>query len=205
MGMNLRVVVPPHPLISHWLTVLRSSSTPAALYATALEELGRWLTYEAVREWLPNKKEIDLSTHLGTECKIVDTTIPLLTVPILPAGLPLWQGAQKVLPNSQLCLEGVPNNIEQNAGIIIFIDQIATGVRLLKAIKKLQEQNIESNRIRIITSLSSSRGLQEISKSITDLVIHTACIDQELNQTGEIIPGIGNPNLRLNTRTKAYP
>ena len=47
MAMSLRVVVPPHPLIGHWLTMLRHRETPAALYATALQELGRWLTYEA--------------------------------------------------------------------------------------------------------------------------------------------------------------
>ena len=53
MAMSLRVVVPPHPLIGHWLTMLRHRETPAALYATALQELGRWLTYEALRDWLP--------------------------------------------------------------------------------------------------------------------------------------------------------
>ena len=40
MAMSLRVVVPPHPLIGHWLTMLRHRDTPPALYATALQELG---------------------------------------------------------------------------------------------------------------------------------------------------------------------
>ena len=44
MAMSLRVVVPPHPLIGHWLTMLRHQETPPALYATAMHELGRWLT-----------------------------------------------------------------------------------------------------------------------------------------------------------------
>ena len=47
MAKTLRVVVPPHPLIAHWLTVLRHAGTPAALFATGMEELGRWLSYEA--------------------------------------------------------------------------------------------------------------------------------------------------------------
>ena len=34
-----------------------------------------------------------------------------------------------------------------------------------------------------------------------NLTIHTACIDPELTEDGEISPGIGNPVLRLNTRT----
>ena len=48
MAMSLRVVVPPHPLIGHWLAMLRHRETPSALYATAMQELGRWLTYEAL-------------------------------------------------------------------------------------------------------------------------------------------------------------
>ena len=44
MSMSLRVVVPPHPLIAHWLTVLRDQQTPSPLFATAMAELGHWLT-----------------------------------------------------------------------------------------------------------------------------------------------------------------
>jgi len=54
MSMSLRVIVPPHPLISHWLTILRNPTTPEILYATGLEQLGTWLTYEALRDWIPS-------------------------------------------------------------------------------------------------------------------------------------------------------
>ena len=65
MSMSLRVIVPPHPLISHWLTVLRNPTTPEILYATGLEQLGTWLTYEALRDWIPSKKE-KITTSTGT-------------------------------------------------------------------------------------------------------------------------------------------
>lgn len=54
----------PHPLIAHWLTVLRHAGTPPALYATGMEELGRWLSYEAVRDWLPHRRE-----SVSTPCR----------------------------------------------------------------------------------------------------------------------------------------
>ena len=38
--MSLRVVVPPHPLIAHWLTVLRDGSTPSPLVAAAMRAIG---------------------------------------------------------------------------------------------------------------------------------------------------------------------
>ena len=86
MSMSLRVIVPPHPLISHWLTILRNPTTPEILYATALEQLGTWLTYEAMRDWIPSKKEQVTTSKGTTECSIIDPDIPILSIPYLPAA-----------------------------------------------------------------------------------------------------------------------
>jgi len=53
--LQLRVYVPPHPLIKHWLGVARDAATPSVLFRSAMTELGRWLTYEA-RDWLPTEE-----------------------------------------------------------------------------------------------------------------------------------------------------
>jgi len=201
MAMTLRVVVPPHPLIGHWLTILRTRSTPPPLYATGLEEIGRWLTYEALREWLPHRKELVETTQSETEGVLIESTVPIIAIPLLPGGLNLWNGGRKVLPNSDLCMNAVPQNIEKNAGVIIFIDQITTGEHLKKALSPLRKQNVEPKRLRVITALASSPGLTELGNEYPELTIYTACIDPELAENGEISPGIGNPIVRLNART----
>ena len=68
MPLQLRVYVPPHPLIQHWLGVARDAQTPAPLFRTAMAELGRWLTYEALREWLPvvETEAQNLSAYIPT-------------------------------------------------------------------------------------------------------------------------------------------
>ena len=108
MSMSLRVIVPPHPLINHWLTMLRNPLTPKVLYATGLEELGRWLTYEALRDWLPNREE-DITTPNGlVKGTVIESRVPILAVPNLPGGLEMWQGGRDVLPNASLCIGGLP-------------------------------------------------------------------------------------------------
>ena len=199
--MKLRVIVPPHPLISHWLTMLRDASTPAPLYSTAFEELGRWLTYEALREWLPHREEEDITPQCKTTGKIIESSVPLISIPILNGGLDLWQGARKVLPNACLCLGGVPSCIETNAGLIIYVDQIGLGKKLFEVLNDIKKQKIEAKRIRVITALASNAGLQRIAESFPELTIFTSCIDPEVTENDEIIPGIGNPLTRLNTRT----
>ena len=199
--MSLRVVVPPHPLIGHWLTMLRHRDTPPALYATALQELGRWLTYEALREWLPHRKELVPTPLAETEGTVVEAGVPLLAIPTLPAGLELWQGARSVLPDASLCLNGVPAAIEANAGVILFVDQIADGTSVLTQLRQLQEQGVDGRRLRLITALCSSPGLKLLGEEIPDLTLHTACIDETIDQDGRVQPGIGDPVRRLNLRS----
>ena len=199
--MSLRVVVPPHPLIGHWLTMLRHRDTPPALYATALQELGRWLTYEALREWLPHRKELVPTPLAETEGTVVEAGVPLLAIPTLPAGLELWQGARSVLPDASLCLNGVPAAVEANAGVILFVDQIADGTSVLTQLRQLQEQGVDGRRLRLITALCSSPGLKLLGEEIPDLTLHTACIDETIDQDGRVQPGIGDPVRRLNLRS----
>ncbi len=198
--MKLRVVVPPHPLIAHWLTLLRDKRTPAPLYAKCLEELGRWLTYEALRDWLPHREE-EVTTPQGKSIgTVIESNVPLLALPEIPGGLELWHGGRNVLPNAQIFVGGVPDSIEQNTGIIIYIDQISDGENLLKILDDLFKQNVDSRRIRVISSLAAKPGLQNLGKKIPDLNIYCACIDPEITDNGEIKPGIGNPSLRLSSK-----
>ena len=98
MSPQLRIYVPEHPLIKHWLAVARDAGTPSVLFKTAMAELGRWLTYEATRTWLPTR-EVTIQTPL-TECPgtFVDPDVPIAVIPILRAGLALLDGAQGLLP-----------------------------------------------------------------------------------------------------------
>ena len=200
MSMTLRIVIPPHPLIGHWLSILRMPSTPPTIYTTALEQIGKWLTYESLRDWLPHKKEI-LSTKRGeTEGILLKPEIPLLVIPSIPGGLQMWQGAREILPNATLCLGDVPKEIEENAGIIIYCDQIDSGDNLLKTLNKLKRKGIQSPRLRVISSIASNDGLKKIGESFPELRIYTSCIDPLLSEKGEIIPGIGDLSIKLNTR-----
>ena len=110
-----------------------------------MQELGRWLTYEALRDWLPHRRD-SVPTETGTtEGTVCEANVPLLAMPLLPAGLELWHGARSVLPNAALCLNGVPDGIEVNAGVILFIDQITDGKRLLALLNQLQQQRCMSS------------------------------------------------------------
>jgi uracil phosphoribosyltransferase len=196
MAMTLRVVVPPHPLIGHWLSVLRDRETPAPLYATAMAELGRWLTYEALRQWLPHRG-VQLHTDLvTTEGQVVDGTVPLLACVLGTAALGIWDGARPVLPTSRVLHltqadPVLPADLDRRCGVLVFAAEVASGRSLGRLIERLAEQGLSGERLRVITPLVASPGLQLLGECCPDLTLHTACIDPELDGEGRIRPGIG--------------
>jgi len=211
--MSLRVVVPPHPLIGHWLTLLRDRHTPPPLFASALAELGRWLTYEALRDWLP-ERGVTLETPLAsTQGRVIDAAVPLLAVPVLRAGLGLWQGAQEVLPSAQVChvgleagapeaplswyLDSLPASIGERVGVLVFLPVLASGRTLLAVLERLEALGVSGARLRVVTSLAAAPGLRLLGERFEDLSIYCACIDPELDGEGRLLPGCGAIEERL--------
>ena len=84
MALQLRIYVPPHPLIRHWLAVARDKHTPVPIFRTAINELGRWLTYEAIRDLLPTE-EVSIETPL--QPTIGQVINPATSIAIDVAGL----------------------------------------------------------------------------------------------------------------------
>ena len=102
MALQLRVYVPPHPLIQHWLAVVRDVNTPMPLFRTAVGELSHWLTYEAIREWLP-VQSVEVQTPLATcPAEIIDPTQPVAIIPVLRAGLSMLEKCQSILSNASV-------------------------------------------------------------------------------------------------------
>lgn len=213
MSKTLRVVVPPHPLIGHWLTVLRDQQTPPALFSTAMAELGRWLTYEAIRDWIPYQR-VSVTTPLAsTDGTVVDATVPLLAIPVLRAGLGLWDGARAVLPSAAVAhmgfvrdelsgqarnyYDGLPEQIPANAGVLVFDPMVATAGTLLQVLERLEARGVSGVRVRVISALAASPGLKSLGERYADLTLYTACIDAELDGQHRIVPGLGDAGDRL--------
>lgn len=208
MSIQLRVYVPPHPLITHWLAVARDVSTPAALFRSAMTELGRWLTYEAVREWLP-VIETSVQTPLAScAAKVINPEVPIAVVPILRAGLTLLEGAQNVIPLASIyhlglvrdeetlaisCyLNKLPEKFHPETRVLITDPMLATGGSIMTAMAEITQRGVEPDLIRIISVVAAPPALQQLSIAYPGLNVYTAIIDEGLNNQGFIVPGLGD-------------
>ncbi|MGA7933280.1 MAG: uracil phosphoribosyltransferase [Kovacikia sp.] len=208
MTLQLRVYVPPHPLIKHWLAVARDVSTPSPLFRSAMTELGRWLTYEAVREWLPTKEAIIDTPLSPSPVTFVDPEVPISVVPILRAGLALLEGAQATLPLASVyhigfvrneetlepsCyLNRLPEQFDAQARVLISEPMLATGGTSMAAMAELVRRGVDPALVRMISVVAAPPALQKLSVAYPQLTIYTAAIDEGLNNKGFIVPGLGD-------------
>ncbi len=208
MTLQLRVYVPDHPLIKHWLAVARDASTPSVLFKSAMTELGRWLTYEATRNWLPTT-ETTVQTPLA-ECPatLIDPEVPMAVVPILRAGLALLDGAQTLLPLASIyhlglirnegtlevsCyLNKLPEKLAPQTQVLILEPMLATGNSITIAMEELTSRGADLALMRIISVVSAPPALRKLSEKYPSLNIYTAIIDEGLNSQGYIVPGLGD-------------
>ena len=208
MALQLHVYVPPHPLIKHWLAMSRSASTPSVLFRTAMKELGRWLTYEAVRDWLPTE-DVTVQTPLANcAATTIATDVSIIALPILRAGLALLDGALEVLPNVSIyhvgmardeetlepnCyLNKLPEKLNPQTRILITDPMLSTGGTMVATLKELTQRGIDPGLIRIVSVVAAPPALKQIGENYPSLVIYSAAIDEQLDDRGFIVPGLGD-------------
>jgi uracil phosphoribosyltransferase len=208
MTLQLRVYVPDHPLIKHWLAVARDASTPCVLFKTAMAELGRWLTYEATRYWLPTL-ETTVNTPLGeSPATFINPDVPIAVVPILRAGLTLLEGAQTLLPLASTyhlglvrdeetlevsCyLNKLPEKFDPQTRVVILEPMLATGGSITIAMAELVNRGADPALMRIISVVAAPPALRKLGENYPSLNIYTAIIDEGLNSQGYIVPGLGD-------------
>lgn len=208
MASQLRIFVPPHPLVKHWLGVARDINTPSSLFRTAMTELGRWLTYEAARDWLPTV-ETTIETPLAPcPATFVNPEVPTVIVPILRAGLALVEGAQGILPLASIyhvglvrdegtlqasCyLNKLPTTLTPESRVLISEPMLATGGTIMTVMGELTQRGADPGMIRIISVVTAPPALQKLAEVYPTLKIYAATIDETLDQNGFIVPGLGD-------------
>jgi uracil phosphoribosyltransferase len=209
MAIQLRVYVPPHPLIKHWLGMARNKETSPKIMRQTLAELGKWLTYEAIREWLPTI-DIQIPTPMAdANATFVHPQTKLAIVPILRAGLTLVEGIQSVLPLESAIyhlglvrdeetllpscyLNRLPDKFDPDTRIIIAEPMLATGGTIMQAMHELVQRGIDPAYVRIIAIVVAPPALQKLSETYPALSIYAAMIDEQVNEAGFIVPGLGD-------------
>ncbi len=201
--MPVKLHVVDHPLIADSLTRVRDKETPNATFRQELERIGLLLMAEATRGLTTHA--VRVQTPL-TETDGQQLTTQPIVVPVLRAGLGFLHAAQELLPNADVGFIGVARDEathmpmpyvnklpESLAGrqCIVLDPMLATGGSLEHTCRLLVERGATGTII-VVCVLAAPEGIELLRKTDLNLAVYTASLDERLNETAFIVPGLGD-------------
>jgi uracil phosphoribosyltransferase len=198
--MELHVV--DHPLVKARMSTLRDRRTGSPGFRAALRELAEMLIYEACRDAALTEEPI--TTPVGDATGYQLATPPLL-VPVLRAGLGMVDAALALIPEARVgfvgayrdestfrpvtYLESLPESL---AGWPVFVldPMLATGGTLVHAVELMVERG--ASEVTAICVLAAPEGLAVVREAGLPVRVVTAAVDERLNDTRFIVPGLGD-------------
>ena len=207
--MNLKTVeVINHPLVQHKLTIMRRKDTSTVKFRTLMHEVSMLLAYEVTRDLDIAYEEIE--TPLATMQSPVLKGKKLIFVSILRAGNGLVDGMLQLVPTAHIGHIGLyrdPKTLEpieyyfklpehtHDRDVIVVDPMLATGNSAIAAVKEVKAMNPKS--VKFLCLLASPEGVSSFHGEHPDVPIFTAAIDNQLNEKGYIVPGLGDAGDRL--------
>ncbi|WP_133135950.1 uracil phosphoribosyltransferase [Legionella rowbothamii] len=205
---NQEVVVVNHPLIQHKLTIMRQKETSCVKFRTLMHEVSMLLAYEITRDL--EIEYADIETPMTTMRSPVLKGKKMVFVSILRAGNGLVDGMLQLVPTARIGHIGLyrdPKTLEaieyyiklpehmHDRDVIVVDPMLATGNSAIAAVKEIKEREPKS--IKFLCLLAAPEGIATFHDEHPDVPIFTAAIDEQLNEKGYIIPGLGDAGDRL--------
>ena len=202
------VMVVDHPLVQHKVTLVRSEDTTTDNFRRLVREISQLLTYEATRDLA--METIAIKTPIAPMQSPVLSGKKLCLVSILRAGNGFLDGMLDLLPTARVGHIGLyrdPETLEPieyyfkmpediHERLVIVVDpMLATGNSAIAALNRLKEAGVST--LKYVCLIASRQGLMALRAAHPDVAIVTAAIDEELNEHGYIVPGLGDAGDRL--------
>jgi len=197
-----------HPLIQHKMTILRDKNTGTKDFRTVVNEISRLLAYEVSYEM--TLENIEINTPIAETTQNILSGKKIVIVPILRAGLGMVDGILDLIPTARVGHIGMYRDEETLEPIEYFLKlpreitqrqtwvvepMIATGGSSIAAVDALKEYGAKD--IKFISLIGAQEGVKALAKAHDDINIYIAAIDEKLNDSSYIEPGLGDAGDRL--------
>ncbi|MDT4924144.1 MAG: uracil phosphoribosyltransferase [Pseudonocardiales bacterium] len=198
----MQTTVVDHPIVQARLTVMRDQRSSNAEFRGALRELTTLLVYEATRDLA--RADAPITTPVAAAVGVAIANPPLL-VPVLRAGLGMAEAAFNLLPESQMGFVGLarderthephpymaslPDNLAGRP-VIVLDPMLATGGSLQHCLNLLVARGADD--LTVVCALVAPEGLANLEASGLEVRVFTASVDERLNDSAYIVPGLGD-------------
>ncbi len=196
-----------HPLGAHHLSILRNVRTSPAQFRTQIQLLSMLLAVRVTEDLVlePYTVETPLCSMQGQRL-----AHRVAIVPILRAGLGLIEPVLQLLPEAEVWHLGMyrdeatalpveyycklPADNPAHVGLVLD-PMLATGGSVRAAVGALRRWGVQD--IRVLSVIAAREGIQLFHSEFPDVRVYIAAIDEELNASKFIVPGLGDAGDRM--------
>jgi uracil phosphoribosyltransferase len=208
----MRTLVASHPLVTHKVTILRDERTDRATFRALTDELVTLLAYEATRGIQTTQVTVRTPVAVAVGARLADP-VPLI-VPVLRAGAGMLDGMTRLLPMAAVGFVGLVRDEQSlvastyaerlpgdltGRDVFVLDPMLATGGTLQTVISMLAGRGAAS--ITAVCLLAAPEGLRRLEEAFPGdappITVVTGALDDQLNDKGYIIPGLGDAGDRL--------
>jgi len=197
-----------HPLVQHKLTLMRDKTTSTKSFRQLLREIATLLCYEVTRDL--SLDSVQIETPLMPMQAQMLAGKKLVFAPILRAGMGFIEGMLDLVPSARIAHIGLyrdpdsltaveyyfksPSDLAER--LVIVVDpMLATGNTAVAAVDRLKEHG--AIEVRFVCLLATPVGLANLHRHHPEVRVWTAAVDEQLNDHGYILPGLGDAGDRL--------
>ena len=196
-----------HPLIAEELTRLRDPACPSPEFRQRVRRIASLMVTAVTADLgttiVPCNTPLEITSGVKISRRII-------LVPVLRAGLGLLDGFLDLIPQASVAHIGLARNEKTlvpepyylkhppslgESEIIILDPMLATGGSAIEAVRSLREVGARS--IRFACLVAAPEGVTALEDAYPDVLIYTASLDRCLNDSGYILPGLGDAGDRL--------
>ena len=197
-----------HPLVQHKLSLMREKDRSIKGFRELLNEIGMLLCYEVTRDLPIEIVEIETPLQPMKAPKIAGKKLTF--APILRAGVGFLDGMLALVPSARVAHVGLyrdPRTLQaveyyfeapqdlSDRTVIMMDPMLATGNSACAGASLLKARGARD--LRFVCLLAAPEGIAHFQAEHADVPIWTAAIDEQLNDHGYILPGLGDAGDRM--------
>lgn len=197
-----QVHVSNHPLIRHKVTMMRDFKTEPKRFRELIREVALLLAYEATADLALQDKVVTtpLAQTRGSELKEV-----VGLVPVLRAGLGMVEGFWEMMPTAEVWHIGLYRDhktlepiqyynrlpVAPTVDVCMILDpMLATGGSATATAQILKDWG--AKKIKYVGIIAAPEGIKRLQTAHPDVEIYLAVVDEHLNESAYIVPGLGD-------------
>lgn len=196
-----------HPLVQRDVSILRDKNTPNHQFRMVLNRIAGMMAFEVTKSFSLQEYSIETPLEQTNGYRLKEN---IVIVPILRAGLGMVEGFMNVLPEARVGHVGLYRDEETlepvdyyskfprtlSDSLVLLIDpMLATGGSAKAALTFLKNKG--ATNIRLVCLVASPAGVKIVQKNHPDVDVFCAVVDRGLNNSGYILPGLGDAGDRF--------